>query len=294
MQQDIVCPKCSQPTETGATFCGNCGFRLIPENSQTYLGQVSTQLATSIPVYATPKNHHKRHWAALALVFGLLGIAASLLLPLVGIIFGIVGIILISSSFSIARGWVKPSGLVVSILSIFVGILLAVVPQLQNSKTHAAVQPGTTNGVATISIETPCYSIRFKTFINIDNNKGSCSINAYNGVNFDTSSNIYKIVASSVSNINSSNFDSVSKTAIASDIAKHLPGFNITSQNSDTFDGASAYSVYAYDPGSNIAMIEESVLDSGSSGNNFFVIIHAVNGQSTNLNSLKAGWQWND
>ena len=119
-------------------------------------------------------------------------------------------------------------------------------------------------------------------------------MNAYNGASFEDSSNIYKIVASKVNNVNQSNFDSLSKTAIAEDIANHLPGFNITTQNSDTFDGNPAYSVHAYDSASNIAMIEESILDSSSSSNNFFVIIHAVNGQTTNLNNLEAGWQWNE
>ena len=296
MEEEHNCPKCSEPTESGASFCGNCGFRLMPQNIQDSNAQ-SADLNTDIPVYAKPKSHHKKHWAALALVFGVMGIAASFLLPFLGITLGVVGIVLISSSFSISRGWVKPSGLVISLLAVVVGLGFWVNTAVHDPKIHASQVAGTSGGIATISVSTPCYSIKFSTVVNIDNSKGSCSVNAYNGDNFQSSSDIYKIVASTVNNVNSSNFDSISKAAIAQDISEHLPGFTVSNQGTDLFNGNPAYLVYAYNQSSNVSMVEESILNpspSSTSANNFFVVVHAVNGQNVSLNSLKKGWQWNE
>lgn len=294
MIEEKNCPKCNEPTENGAVFCGNCGFRLIEQPKEAYLGQISTQQRDEIPTYAQPKPHHKKHWASIALIFAVMGIASSYLLPFMGIAFGIVGIILVTSSLGVSKGWIKPTSLILSTLAVIVGLGFWVNAVISQPKIKAE-QETTSTGVATINVNTPCYSINFKSIINISNSKGSCSMNAYNGSSFADSSNIYKIVASTVSNVNSNNLDSLAKQAIAQDIANNLPGFSITDENSDLFDGNPAYSVYAYNSKLNVSMVEEAVLDNNQTNtNNFFVIIHAVNSTNTNLDTLKSEWQWNE
>jgi hypothetical protein len=110
------------------------------------------------------------------------------------------------------------------------------------------------------------------------------------------SSDVYKIIASTTA-LNSSSFTSFSKQAIEADFTKNLPDFTITKQASTIFAGSPAYYIQANDAADNAAVIEETVLLTNyvpANGDNFFDIVHAVNGTSTDLSSLESGWQWND
>jgi hypothetical protein len=76
-----------------------------------------------------------------------------------------------------------------------------------------------------------------------------------------------------------------------------LHGFTITKQASTIFAGSPAYYIQANNVGDNTAVIEEAVLLTNhvpSNSDNFYDIVHAVNGTSTDLSSLESGWQWND
>jgi hypothetical protein len=315
MPEERLCPNCNQPVETGVAFCGNCGFKMEPDSTKPQSASIeqvysqgpgedsTTNLSTpaaagaNIPPYAIP-HHHKQHWAVMALAFGILGIGASALIPILGIGLGICGIVLISLSFRQSLGWLKPASLVVSILAVAVGIGFWVYAIDHNPSLHPQTNSvGTSNGVTSINVYTPCYSLTFATELNVNNSGGSCSMNAYNGTTFQNSSNVYKVVASQSSTINTGNFASDSKQAINQDLAKNLAAFKVFNQSSGQFDGSPAYYVQAYDSSANVAVIEEAILhDSSTSQNNdnVFVIVHATGGQNVNLQSLESTWQWND
>ncbi len=313
MPEERLCPKCNESVEMGATFCGNCGYKLVsdpqPQGNASYVysnGPANdaksvpmAALATAnTPSYAIPLNHHKQHWGAMALALGILGIGSGMLIPILGIGLGISGIVLVTMSYHLTHKRLKIASLIVSVLAILVGIGFWVNAIVHDPRFNLdSSQPAaTTNGSAEVSVQTPCYSLSFNTVLNVNNPKGSCTLNVYNGTDMADSSDVYKIIASSTA-LTSSDLTSFSKQAIETDFTKNLHGFTITKQASAIFAGSPAYYIQANNAGDNAAVIEETVLLTNyvpSNGDNFFDIIHAVNGTSTDLSSLESGWQWND
>ncbi len=288
MPEEKLCPNCNQPTEDGAKYCGNCGYKL--ENDT--LGSIQPE-TTSMPPYAIPKTHHKQHWAAMALAFGVLAIGGGLLIPILGVAFAMTGIVLATSSYRITHGWLKPISVLVSVAALIISIGIWVNVAVHNAKlTTSNSEAGTSGGVATVSVTTPCYTLSFNTELNVNNSNGSCTLNAYNGTDFQNSSDIFKILASQTNQVGITNFDSFSKQAIESDVSKNLAGFNIIKQANSIFGGSPAYYVTAYNSSTNVSVIEETVLHEFSKKDNFFVLVHATNGRTVNLNDIEVSWQW--
>jgi hypothetical protein len=313
MPEERLCPNCNEAVETGAVFCGNCGYKLIsdpqpqPTVSQVYSNGPATDPKTTypntlaypnMPAYAVPLNHHKQHWGAMALALGILGIGSGMLIPILGIGLGISGIVLVTMSYHLTHRRLVVASIIVSVLAILVGIgfWVNVVVHDPRLNPNANLPAATTGGTAKLNVQTPCYSLSFNTVLNVNNSKGSCTLNAYNGNDLVNSSNIYKVIASATA-LTSSSFTSYSKQAIEADFTKNLPSFTITKQASTTFAGSQAYYIQANKAADNTAVIEETILLTNnvpSNGDNFFDIIHAVNGNSANLSSIESGWQWND
>ncbi|HEY1645534.1 MAG TPA: zinc ribbon domain-containing protein [Candidatus Saccharimonadales bacterium] len=304
MSEEKLCRSCNEEIEDGAVYCGNCGVKLtrgslakqVYENGSATTTAIALNPASpNIPAYATNHDHHKQHWAALALAFGILAVCGGLLIPILGVSFAVIGIVLSTSSLRITHGWLKSSGLIVPVIALLFSLGVYVNALNHSPKVQEANQAATSDGVATISVTTPCYTLTFGSELNVNNSSGSCSMNAYNGTALGNSSSIFKVVASQTTNVSITNFDSLAKQAIETDISKNLPGFSITSEQSNLFDGSPAYIIQAYNQSSNVAFSEEVILHSTSSGkDNYFDIVHATNGQSASLANLQKTWQWND
>ncbi|MEI9913398.1 MAG: zinc ribbon domain-containing protein [Candidatus Saccharibacteria bacterium] len=299
MPEEQQCPNCQQPIENGAIYCGNCGFKLDTSATaqQVNSNSISSNQAqeAAIPAYDIPTTHHRQHWAAMALAFGVIAIGGGALVPLLGIVFGITGVVMSTSSYRKTHGWLKPVSLIVPVLALLLSIGFWVNNSANNAKQTASNSAGTSNGISSMSVTTPCYTLTFKTEFNVNNASGSCTINAYNESNFVDSSNIYKVLASQTNQITTANFDSTAKQAIESDVSKNLPGFNITNQSSNIFSGSPAYYIQAYNSSTNVAVIEETILHNDPSArDNFFTIVHAVNDSAVNLDELESTWHWNN
>jgi hypothetical protein len=267
----------------------------VPNNLAAATTQPSP--ATQLPNYAVAYPHPKQHRAAIALAIGIIGMAAGLVIAILGIALGIIGIILSTTAYKGSSKGLKISSLVVSILALLIGTGVWVNAIVHDPALHAqkASNAGTANGVSVLSVSTPCYNVGFANQLNVNNDKGSCAMNAYNGNTISTSTDIYKVLTNSVPGLSQSNFTSATKKAINSDVAKNLPGFKVVNQASTTFAGDAAYYVQAYDSNQNVSVIEEGVLNnSTSSKNNFFVLVHVNNGVTSTLSGIEKNWQWND
>jgi uncharacterized Zn finger protein (UPF0148 family) len=263
-----------------------------------YIAAAATQASVKpLPAYAIAYPHPKQHHAAIALALGIIGIGAGLIVAILGIFLGIAGIILSTTSYKKSSKGLKISSLTVSVLALLVGIGVWVHAVSTDPGDHSqkVVEAPTANGISVFSVTTPCYSVGFSTELNVNNLKGSCAMNAYNGASVSSSTDIYKVLTNHVSGLNQSNFAALTKKAIESDISKNLPGFNIFSESATQFAGDRAYYVQATDSVQNVAIIEEGILSSSkSSPDNLFVIVHVTEGSSTSLSNLQNTWQWND
>ena len=193
MPEERLCPKCNESVETGATFCGNCGYKLIPNPqpqataSHVYSNGPATNTIPAyrdvlaypnMPAYAVPLNHHKQHWGAMALALGILGIGSGMLIPILGIGLGISGIVLITMSYHLTHRRLMLASVTVSVLAILVGIGFWVNVVVHDPRLNLnANQPAaTTSGTAKLSVQTPCYSLSFNTVLNVNNSNGSCTL----------------------------------------------------------------------------------------------------------------------
>jgi hypothetical protein len=274
-------------------------FETVYQNTQldTSASVSATTPTTNLPSYAVAYPHPKQHRAAIALAIGIIGIGAGFLIAIAGIILGIIGIILSTTSYRGSSKGLKISSLVVSILALLIGTGVWVNAIMHDPALHSqkSSQAGTANGASVLSVSTPCYNVGFAAQLNVNNDKGSCAMNAYNGNTLTTSTDIYKVLTNSVPGLDQSNFSDATKKALIGDIAKNLPGFKVINQSSTTFAGDVAYYAQAYDANQNVSVIEEGVFNNSSkSKNNYFVLVHVNNGLTSTLNGLEKNWQWND
>ena len=145
MTEERECPSCHEPIEVGAVFCGNCGQQLSGNEALAPLGY----------------SHHKQHWGSMALAFAILGVGAGTLVPIVGLAFGLVALILATSSFKITHRWLSLTGLSVALMSILVGLGFWVNAISHDPRLSGSSSAGTANGVSAINVTTPCYILTF-------------------------------------------------------------------------------------------------------------------------------------
>jgi hypothetical protein len=254
----------------------------------------------ALPAYAVPilGQQTKELKAAMSIVCGTVGVLASVFIPLIGLILAIAGIVLATTAWLNRKHTISLVGLVVSIVALLVALgswayVIAHDQKTAANKTVATAPINTAAPAAASSrIATPCYSINFDEKLNVQNNSGSCNMNAYNGATLSGSTNAYKVYATVATTITTTNFPTVAKAAIEQDIAKSLPSFSITNEQSGAFSGSPAYYVTAEDA-QGVEVIEAAALHATTNGDNFFVFVHAVTGGVDDFNLLQAGWKWN-
>lgn len=292
------CPKCNEPVETGAAFCGNCGQALTAATAAPALDPVSVPTPSAvppapgqIPAYAVPvagqqQSHMK---AILALVLGGLGIAGALMIPLIGLAFGIAGMVLATISHRLVRHGLSLAGIVVSSLAIVVGLGSWAYAVMHDTRSHDRHSANSSSQTAA-SLKTPCYSISFPQKLQVENSSGSCDMKAYDGDNLNDSSDAYKVYVANIA-VSQANFSAVAKQAIEKDVSQSLPGFTITGEGAGNFAGSPAYYVTTSNH-RGVTLVEAAALHDTGSGQNFFVFVHAVAGSTADLDKLQAGWQW--
>ncbi len=252
----------------------------------------------ALPSYALATTHPHNTKMTLAIVFGALGIVGALFIPLIGIAFGITAAVLTTTSHTAVGRGLKITGIILSVLAILAGLgswvyVVAHDPKLQSttSTSSAASSPPSSTSVSTATVTTPCYTVTFASNLNVENQSGSCEMNAYDGSSLASSSNIYKVLVTSAPTVTAANLPTIAKSAIEKDISTNLPGFSVTNEASGQFASSPDYEVKAANS-SNVAVVEAAVIHSSSGGNNFFTLVHAENGSTTDLSGIENGWQW--
>lgn len=306
------CPNCHEPVESGSAFCGNCGHSFSLSTISQVLGNESPDSgmaqpffpvvstagqAIKLPSYAVPNTSEQRNHlrASLSLVMGLVGVAGAMTMPASGVVLGFAGIVLATLSMRSFKHLISRLGLVASIISVLVGSAAWVYAvtnsqDLVNKNNNSIKTTNNSLAQATNNIITPCYNLKFATKVNVENVADSCFMNAFNAASMSQSTDAYKILATN-SSVTITNFAIVAKESLEADVKQSLKGFTISKETAGIFAASPAYFVTA-DNGAGVSVIEAAVLHSTKHGENFFVLVHAVNGTSVDLLDLQLGWSW--
>ncbi len=301
------CSNCHQQLEAEAAFCGNCG-QAVPEVnapdrpaidvfSPMAVAAESPVATAVVPNYAlaTPAQHEGETKALLSLVFGIIGVMGAAIIPLLGLISGIAGIVMGSMSRSSNKRGMSTAGLIISGLAILAGLAswahtLASDPALHH-KTVRGSSPSSL-AVAAADLSTPCYSVGFVDTLNVNHGSGSCDMSAYSGNTLESSTNAYKVYASQSRIADANTFGEIAKRAIDKDIKNSLPGFSVDTEQAALFAGSPAYLAHVSDKAHGVAVVEAAVFHKTASGNDIFILVHANTGKTANLTILETQWQW--
>jgi hypothetical protein len=289
------CPNCHVIVEAEASFCGNCGQQLRqPEHSSSLNQLQPAGHAATAPAYALtqPHEHVAETKALLSLLFGVIGIVGALFMAVLGIGFGIAGLVLGTISRSSTKRHLSTLGLFASSLAILAGLVVWVYAiRTLDEKKQQSLQT-TSEATLASDLSTPCYSLSFVDKLNVSSRSDSCNLNAYNGQTLGTSTDAYKVFANQTAVTNVNDFTTIAKRAIEKDVADNMPGFVIDSQRVGAFAGSPAYIVQASNKAQNVAVVEAAVMRKVNNGENIFLLVHALNGDTADLKILESQWQW--
>lgn len=324
------CQKCNQPIELGAAFCGNCGEAIVaatpspvateppppqpatPQQNQppSPIAQVMQTQQPSAPTHAlTPATvgghasmpayalgnsvkHNGELTAWMAILFGIAGIAGGVIMALIGLAFGAVGIVMGTLAYSGTKRKLSVAGIVVSCIAVLVGLGVWVYAYNtdQNNK-EASSHKVDTSSVLLNELSTPCYSLGFVDKLNVKNSADSCDAVAYDGAAIETSTNAYKVYANK-SSVTEADFVATVKPAIEKDVSQNLSDFTIKNEQISEFAGSPAYIVRVANGDNTINIVEAAVLHKVGTGENVFILVHAVNAKTVDLDVLEAQWIW--
>jgi fumarate reductase subunit D len=293
------CSNCNLILDEGAAFCGNCGQPVHYAGRNHGLSAPiahagATAVAAQMPAYALakPSFHSGEIKAILSLLFGAIGLVGALLTVLVGLVFGIVGLVLGTMAHRTIRHRLSMAGSILSTLAILVNLVLWAYLIQHTGQVKRANLAAQTQTITSSTLDTPCYSTGFVNQLNVSNASGSCDMNAFNGPSAAESSNAYKILSNKAAQVNENNFEGFAKRAIEKDVQVSLPTFAVDSEKYTAFAGSPAYIVTTHDTTRNVALVEGLVLHQAANGPNLFVLVHAAGDARADLSTLEGQWQW--
>lgn len=302
------CLRCQQPIENGASFCGNCGQALsqigqVMQNQQVAAQQAPTAhlpnrpaMASpggqAVPTYAiaTPAQSKGEMKAVLSIIFGLLGVAGGLIIPLVGFIFCFTGFVLATLAWNSPRRSLSIIGLVLSLVALTSSV--GMTAYVWQNKTNKSSMGSSATASGSLSVSTPCYSAGFGSQLNVDNTEDSCDMAAFNKDTFANSTEGYKVYAQSSQVVNEANVAEFGKSAIEKDLQTNLSGYKTVSSDAIRFAGSPGYAVKAENPKDGISIVEAVVFHETDNGKNLFVIVHADSLVKADLAKLEKDWRW--
>lgn len=308
------CPRCGQPVEQGAAFCGNCGQALavasptpapvpttptVPQPGAPQVPPQATQPVVSaapaavapvvpgsapMPAYAVP--HQKGETKAIiGLISGVLSIPGAIL-PIAGFVLGITAVVTSSMSMQVKRK-LAILGLIFGIL----GILLSIAATVYNLQHRGDASLSS----KTQTISTSCYDAKISVDLKADNNSAdSCDLRAMNGETIGKSTIVEEISNSLESEVTPSNFVTLAKRVTPSLVEEASSGarkFTLTNEHAGTFAKEAAYFVtMKANDGATAEFV--SVLHNAPNGNNLFVFFEARVHGDANLSDLEANFNW--
>lgn len=274
----MVCPQCQQTVDPGAQFCGNCGFKLPQTAPAAY--QPPTQTSS-----VNTQDHSGK--AIAAFVIGVLGLPASLI-PIVGIVFGILAIIFGSISIHSRRKTLAKIGIVFAVIVLLASTFLWVMSAQELAKEQENGGSLATNSGKLQPITTPCYSTKIPAEMHVTKTDGSCTfLGASAGSKEQTEVKVIQVPGLTLASL------ATAAKADAANVVGSIPGGKITNQSTATFAGSHAYQIEIKSTDGSAGIISY-VYDTTAQGN-LVIVLHTqaqAHGDNYNLSLIESNWAW--
>ena len=281
------CAQCHNPVTPDAAFCGNCGQLLgqlpvqptstQPNNSRPF--PVPTSLSQpSIDPRTNPQ-------AIAAIVFGVLG-CAGWLIPIIGVILGILAIIFGTIGLRSQKRKLAITGMVLAIpviaFSLFVWIQAA--KELMDEQANHAAPASTTADLQTVT--TPCYSTRLPNILTISQSSNSCDFRATSA----TTGDLYQVKVLDIPDLNANNLATAAKADV-DNVVSLITSASIDGEQDSMFVGSPAYTFTLKAADGSAGTI--TYIHHGSSSGNLVIVFHSQrNGTNFGLEAIENNWYW--
>lgn len=271
------CPNCQEPVEPAAKFCGNCGQPLKWSRSSVAIAREAA--------LANPARLGENQ-AVLSVLLGAAGLAGAAFMAVFGLGLGLAGLVLGSLSLSKAKHKLNVAGVILSALAVVAGLAVWTYAVNHDKTVQASMAASRTAD----NLSTACYSLGFANKLNVS--QAGCDMRAYNGPDLGNSTEAYKVYANQTSLQDAASFTRQAKQALEKDVKTSLAGYSIVSEGVGAFAGSPDYQVVATDKIHGVSVAEAAVYHPVKTGDNVFILVHAMAGQSANFTTLEAEWQW--
>lgn len=246
-------------------------------------------VGTMPPVPGTPAAPHDASGKAIAaLVLGVLGLVGWLV-PIIGMILGILAIIFGTTSMHTRRRGLAIAGTIIAVpvILLSLGAWVYNAQQLhKNAVTGSSSSQSSTAGTQTKAIASSCYNTQVPVTYTVSQTSGSCTFTASDSV----SGNEYDVKTISAPSVTADTLPTAAQ-ADAQNVANTVSGSTITSEDSDQFAGQPAYIIHMNEQdGSTITLAY--VYHPTGQGNVVIAMHAAAAGQSSDLGVLENSWVW--
>jgi hypothetical protein len=285
----MQCPQCQQEANADAAFCGNCGAPLTVGSAEQAGRQGSTAIA--VPAEATTAAKVRDHGgkAIAAFVIGLLGLVAWLV-PVVGLVFGLVAMIFGTIAFHSRRRAFARTGIALSVLVLGASLFMWVHSAQQLSRVNPA-GASSTNSSADGSLQvvvTPCYSTRLPASMSLIGNNGSCTFTGSDTTTGEQAS----VKVLNVPGLSQASLPNVAQTD-AANIVKSLPGGQVSDEQTTQFAGNAAYQITVKVRDGSGGMVD--YIYNPTTQGNLVIVTHSqvhLSRDNFDLNLIESNWKW--
>jgi len=233
-------------------------------------------------------NTHDNGKAIAAFVLGVLG-CVGWLIPLVGVILGILALIFGTTSIKSPRRVFAIIGIILAVpviaVSIFFWVRAAEQIQKEKSNPISGLTTKSTSS-ATRTISTACYTTKVPAALTITQTSGSCTFLGQD----TTSGEEYEVRVLQVAGLSTANLPQAAQSD-AQNVVNSIPGGSISTQGSSTFAGSPDYAVGLSATDGSAGTVAY-VYNSTAQGNLVIVFHSQRTGKNFDLTSIENNWTW--
>jgi uncharacterized membrane protein len=285
----MQCPQCQQPANADAAFCGNCGAPLTVGSAEVAGQQGGVAIAVPAEAVNPAKIIDHSGKAIAACVIGLLGLLAWLV-PIAGLVFGLLAMIFGTIAFHSRRRVFARTGIALSILVLGASLFMWVHSAQQLSKADPSTTQ-TTNTAADGSLQvvvTPCYSTRLPRNMSLVGNNGSCTFTGTDPATGEQQS----VKVLNVPGLSQATLPDVAR-GDAANITKSIAGGKLSDERAAQFAGSTAYQVSIQDNNDSGGMVD--YIYNPTTQGNLVIVTHSqvhLSGDNFDLSLIESNWKW--